>query len=115
MFNFKSKKVTEENNKVKSTETYMEPYNGVPQLTQSAKMNSVWVHLLCSLSGAIALFFLSLRLRYILVLNTLPSDYLGFSELVLFLIGLLGLSGLLPMTLWFFARSGDMLASLIKK
>lgn len=90
-------------------------HNNSDKRSKESKIHELWIHLLCSIAGSLALYFLLTQICYSNRLNVFIFKNLNFSTLILFLISLLGLAGLLPMTLWFFARSGDILASLIKK
>ncbi len=65
--------------------------------------HQVWVHILCAIVGAIALYLLSLRFNSYIYWNY----HLSWIDLVLLIVALLGYTGLLPRTLWFFASRGD--------
>ncbi len=70
------------------------------------KGHQVWIHLVCGVVGSLALYLLLGKLNF----TSFPVnlDGLGIKELVLLLIALLGYTGLLPRTLWFFSnRGGD--------
>lgn len=71
-----------------------------------AIVNSIWVHVVCGLVGAAALYLLS---NHICLLDPRVTIYrLGWPDLFLFLIAVLGYTGLLPRTLWFFASKGNL-------
>lgn len=79
---------------------------------KEGKVNDLWVHLICSIAGSIALYLLLNRIN---ILDPLwPLKHLKFADFIIFLVALLGYTGLLPMTLWFFANSGEALKQLIK-
>ena len=77
-----------------------------PKLKTISLIDNLWKHLISALAGSVALYLLSMDLF---------SGYLNFYHFVLSVVGLLEYAGLLPMTLWFFARSGDVLANMIKR
>lgn len=114
-FSFKSKKKIEKpakNGKQSvSFETELYPYKDIPSLNEYASANTLWVHLICSLTGAFSMYFL---------INDLSSKQFNVnqfngSHFVLFSVAILGYTGLLPMTLWFFANSGKVFEGLIKR
>lgn len=72
-------------------------------LNKPAEANQFWIHIVCGVIGAIALYLLSFRLDFINLQNTFSQ--LRLLDLFLFLIAVLGYTGLLPRTLWFFASS----------
>lgn len=78
-----------------------------------AKTNTYWVHMICGIAGTIALYFLSSHINFACPTITICS--LGWPDFTLFVIAILGYTGLLPMTLWFFANSGKILEGLIKR
>lgn len=69
----------------------------VPELNESSKFDLIWVHVICGITSAYAV--------YLLLTNPLIDQY-GISRIFLFLIALLGYSGRLPRTLWFLANKG---------
>lgn len=114
-FSFKSKKeirkTIEDDKKEVSTGIELYPYKNIPLSNDYALANTLWVHLVCSLVGAFSMYFL---------INDLSTKQFAVNEfkgthLILFAIVILGYTGLLPMTLWFFANSGKMLEGLIKR
>jgi hypothetical protein len=67
------------------------------------RVHQLWIHMTCGVIAGLALYFLSNS-----YLNC-PEKFiskLGWSDFFLFLISLLGFTGLLPRTLWFLARNG---------
>jgi len=108
----KIKEIENKKGGIKATFGIM-PFTKAPYRNKYAKVNTLWVHLICSVAGAIALYLLLNRFN-LLNLNSWTLKHLGFSDFVLFLVALLGYTGLLPMTLWFFANSGKLLENLIK-
>lgn len=88
-------------------------YKGkIPPVNWIARLNALWVHLVCGIAGAIAFY-----LVYIKLISHCQSRFLmnlTWQDFVVMLIGLLGITGLLPRTLWFFASKPD-ITGLIKK
>lgn len=85
---------------------------GIPPVNLPAKINAIWIHLVCGFVGAIALYLISIKL-----ISDYPNKIVGalaWQDFVVLLIGLLGITGLLPRTLWFFASKAD-IPDLIKK
>ena len=82
-------------------------------INKYAEINTWWVHTICSMSGSVALYFIILRVTYF-DCHCLPF-VLNTADLILLGIFILGYTGLLPMTLWFFANSGQALKELLTR
>lgn len=77
------------------------------------RLDSVWKHIVCGIIGAIALYFLSNRIGSIEANNNLQN--LNSIDFFLFILSILAYMGLLPLTLWFIANSGNFIGKLIQK
>jgi len=75
------------------------------------KVHTIWIHIVSGLVGSFCLYFL--YKKFFFVNNTVLS--IGIVDLVLLLFGLLGIVGLLPMTLWFIVLSTNVLRDLFLK
>ncbi len=64
------------------------------------KIQALWIHIVCGLSSSIGLFILSKNF------STSSKFDLGDFALLIFVI--LGITGLLPRTLWFLANRGNL-------
>lgn len=64
------------------------------------RAHQVWVHIICGIAGSVALYLLLGTID--LNSRALVLEKLGWSEFVLFIIAILGYTGLLPRILWFF-------------
>ncbi len=64
------------------------------------RIHTLWIHVVCSLVGSTSLY--TLAYKYLLS-NRIPN--FGSGDSVILLIGLLGLVGLGPMTLWFLVQT----------
>lgn len=64
------------------------------------RAHQVWVHIICGIAGSVALYLLLGTID--LNNRILVLEKLGWSEFVLFIIAILGYTGLLPRILWFF-------------
>ncbi|MBI3103304.1 hypothetical protein HYZ05_00010 [Candidatus Daviesbacteria bacterium] len=81
-------------------------YERVQQLNDFTKAHILWVHIIGGITGGIAMYFLSSHICF-----GDPRDIFykaGWIDLILFLITLLGYSGYIPRTLWFFANKGGL-------
>lgn len=78
-------------------------FDEVPAENNVAKINSIWVHIVCTIVGSLALHFFNLRFSSL-------SGQIKNEEIVLnsmlFLVALGGYTGLLPRWIWFFASKG---------
>ena len=74
-------------------------FTKIPPENIVAKLNTVWVHLACGVTGSITLYLLSTRISF--VCPTKSIEQLNWVDGVLFVIAILGYIGLLPRTLWF--------------
>lgn len=72
-----------------------------------AQVDAYWKHIVCGLIGSVSLYLLLNRTSSFTDLN-----HLAFVDLILFLMGVLGYTGLLPLTLTIFAVSGKLLDKL---
>lgn len=111
----KQKRIDKEKKSSKevTTETDFYLFKEAPFINNKARANTLWVHILCSTVGAVSLYML---FSHVDLSNPSWSiKRLQSSDLVLILIALLGYTGLLPMTLWFFANSGKILEGFIKR
>lgn len=77
-----------------------------PPVNAVAKINERWVHLVSGVTGSVALYFLSSRVNLYCSVKAIENTNLA--DGVLFLVALLGYSGLLPRTLWFLANKGGL-------
>jgi hypothetical protein len=82
-------------------------------LNEAEKINSVWVHIVSSLTGVLALYFLLSQLNLHQPSSSVQN--LRIADVILLLLAILAYSGLLPMTLWFLASSGEFLKGLLEK
>lgn len=74
--------------------------NGKLEKSLPYRAHQVWVHVICGITGSVALYLL---LGVINLSNrTQTLENLGWGELMLFIIAILGYTGLLPRILWFF-------------
>lgn len=92
---------------------YPHKKNLPPEDNSKARTNTFWVHLICGVVGTTALYFLSSHINFACPIKTVFG--LNWQDFALFVIAILGYTGLLPMTLWFFANSGKILEGLIKR
>ena len=83
----------------------------IPELNVAAITNAIWVHIICSITGVLSLYILFDLHKN----NSLQVSNLYLSDFILFIVGILGITGLLPMTLWFFANSSKILENLTTK
>lgn len=89
----------------KTKEARIEDYK-LSSINNAAIANSIWVHVICGVTGAVTLYFLSSHIHFENPWRTLHK--LDWPDLFLFVIALLGYTGLLPRTLWFFASKGSL-------
>jgi hypothetical protein len=64
----------------------------------------IWIHTVCGLVAAISLYLLSTKINLTNPANTLHR--LRIDDAIIFVISLLGYTGLLPRTFWFIANTG---------
>ena len=77
-----------------------------PPVNTVARINEMWVHLVCGITGSIALFFLTAGFNFQCLAKSI--EQISFVDGVLFLVALLGYTGLLPRTMWFLANKGGL-------
>lgn len=75
-----------------------------PEKSVPHRLHKIFVHVLCSVSGSVALYFLIINITH--GIYSAFTYSLGVRELVLFLIALLGYMGLLPRALWSYSNRG---------
>jgi len=96
-------KKTVQEDKMKKIEIH-ETYDR-SSLNKQALVNSMWVHIVCGVAGAIAFYLLANNIFFNKHFFRLYK--LNISDLFFFIIALLGYMGLLPRTMWFFASKGS--------
>ncbi len=73
--------------------------NGKLESSLPYRAHQVWVHVICGIVGSLAFYLL---VRTIDIRHPLQTvEKLGIGHLILFVIGVLGYTGLLPRILWF--------------
>jgi len=65
------------------------------------KVHALWIHIVCGLASSASLFVISNRFPFV-------SPGFGVGDFALLIFGILGISGLLPRALWFFANKGEL-------
>ncbi|HEV2339437.1 MAG TPA: hypothetical protein VGT05_01575 [Patescibacteria group bacterium] len=74
--------------------------NGKLEKSFSYRAHQIWIHIICGTVGSIALYFLLGIIDFSHRSQTLGK--LGLVEFILFILAILGYTGLLPRILWFF-------------
>lgn len=67
------------------------------------RVHQLWVHIVCGLIGALALYAISTKVSH----SYFFVNKFNAIDLLLTLFSILGYTGLLPSLLWFFSRKGD--------
>lgn len=79
------------------------------------KIHTIWIHFVSGIIGAVSLFYLYQKF----ILNWDSKITIALGDIVLLILGILGIVGLLPMTLWFIVlgtnKLEDLALKLIKK
>lgn len=76
-----------------------EVWPSAEQPTPYGKIHAIWVHMVGGISAGAAAFILFSKVNF---------NKLELSDLILFLIMVLGYSGYIPRTLWFLANKGGL-------
>lgn len=74
--------------------------NGKLEKSLPYRAHQIWVHIICGVTGSVALYFLLGVLDFSNMATV--SGKIGWGEFLLFIIAILGYTGLLPRILWFF-------------
>lgn len=74
--------------------------NGKLEKSLPYRAHQVWVHIICGVTGSVASYLLLGTID--LNNRALVVEKLGWGEFMLFIIAILGYTGLLPRILWFF-------------
>jgi hypothetical protein len=72
-------------------------HNSHPYKNKYEKIHTIWIHIVSAVVGSSCLYFLVSKF---VTLNKFSESF-GLADFGILIVGLLGIVGLLPMTLWF--------------
>jgi len=82
------------------------------KITKSKYAHEIWFNFISSLVGWVSFYILYKSLFASFVFTT---DIISWQSIILFLIGMLGITGLLPYTIWSISRMPNETVKLIEK